>query len=70
MNETLVISSALSTIAYDPQDQALLIRFQDGRVYLYYGVPHDVADELLAAESKGKCFNSTIRGVFLSRLLS
>ena len=42
----------------------LQIEFRDRTVYQYFGVPAEVHDALMRAHSKGRCFNSLIRGRF------
>lgn len=48
-----VKSSNLSAILYRPDDEELLIRFKSGLEYSYEGVPPEVAQQLLDADSKG-----------------
>jgi len=43
----------------------LEIEFRSGAIYRYRGVPTDVYDGLLAAPSKGRFFQSRIRGKFI-----
>jgi len=50
---------------YDPKNQLLAIRFDGGEVYLYSGVPQDVADGMKWATavgvSAGNYFHKYIR---------
>ena len=57
-------SSSLKSIGYDSLEQTLEVEFQHGAVYVYLDVPQDVFEELKAAESKGRFFNSNIRSVY------
>lgn len=50
--------------AYNAEKQTLTVSFPDGDTYEYAGVPQSVADEYLAAKSKGKAFNTLIKGKF------
>ena len=51
----------MRSVGYDAQSQTLEIEFQSGAVYEYLGVPREVHQELMSAESKGQYFNSEIR---------
>jgi hypothetical protein len=64
-----VNSTTLAAIAYDPALQALHIRFRTSALYCYFGVPRNVYEGLLAADSKGNYFNRYIRGQFPFRKL-
>jgi hypothetical protein len=69
MRVDIVASSTLTTVAYDKAHQLLQLGFCSGAVYQYSGVPATVHQELLAAPSKGRCFNETIRDRFPYRLI-
>jgi hypothetical protein len=55
-----VESSSIDSVGYD--DEILEVRFNNGGVYRYFGVPPEVCLELLRAASKGSFFNRRIRG--------
>ena len=57
-------SSNLDTYTYTVQDRTLTIVFQSGARYAYAGVPRDLIDGLVAAESAGKFFAANIRNAF------
>jgi hypothetical protein len=57
-------SSTLTMIAYDSDHQVLWLQFRDGNIYSYCGIPPEIYDALLSAPSKGRYFNSKIRGQF------
>lgn len=60
-----VQSSALEQVTYDPQALTLRTTFRDsGRTYIYRGVPQDVYDGLIFANSIGTFFNAHIRDRF------
>jgi hypothetical protein len=66
MERTAVTSSNVASIGYDPTTQELHVGFKgkDGEaVYSYAGVPKDVYDGLMAADSKGGFINSHIKGI-------
>ena len=56
-------SSLLSSAAYS-DDGTLQLQFRNGAIYLYFAVPRDVFEDLLAAQSKGSYFNRNIRDRF------
>ncbi|MGH8647489.1 MAG: KTSC domain-containing protein [Gammaproteobacteria bacterium] len=62
-----VESTTLATVAYDEAQELLQLEFCSRAVYLYFGVPAVVHQALLAAPSKGRYFNQSIRGRFSYR---
>jgi KTSC domain len=64
MDWTPLASSNLSAMRYDEETRLLQIRFHSGRSYDYKDVPADVADGLKQADSAGRYFNSSIKGVY------
>jgi hypothetical protein len=62
MHTTAVVSTTLSTVAYDSIRNLLQLEFRSGVVYRYFGIPSAVHEALLAAPSKGNYFNRAIRG--------
>jgi len=69
MNRVAVESTTLGTVGYDGVSGILRLEFRSRAVYLYFGVPDSVYEALLAASSKGRYFNSAIRGHFPHVLL-
>ena len=61
MERQEVESSVIGAVGHS---RVLEIQFESGRIYQYFNVPEDVFDEMLKAESKGKYFNSNIRGKY------
>ena len=60
-----VQSTALEQVGYDPASHDLRATFRDsGRTYVYHGVPQEIYDGLLFADSLGAYFNSQIRDQF------
>lgn len=53
MLRSLVSSTSLASIGYDPDSGVLEVEFRSGEVYQYQGVPADVAEEFTEAPSKG-----------------
>ena len=64
MHAAAVESTTVASVAYDASRELLQIEFRDRTVYRYFGVPAEVHDALMRAHSKGRCFNSLIRGRF------
>jgi hypothetical protein len=64
-----VDSSVLASAAYDDERNALALTYRSGRIYRYYGVPREVYEELLAAESAGKYLNEVIRNRYEHELV-
>jgi hypothetical protein len=57
-------STSLNAATYEGQDAFLELEFRNGAIYRYLGVPEQVYQELLSAESKGQYFNQHIRNRF------
>ncbi len=64
MQRVAMQSSVLLSAGYTPSSQTLDIEFHSGEIYRYSPVPERVWHQLLAAESKGTCFNTNIRDYF------
>lgn len=57
-----VTSSMISTLGYDPNQEIMVVQFQNGKTYRYNGVPTGVFLAVLTdRESVGKAFNHHIR---------
>ena len=71
----MVDSSNLEAINYtasaeDPAIGELHIKFrQKGQHYVFYGVPVDVYNEMLVADSIGKFFHSNVKGNYKYEVL-
>jgi hypothetical protein len=58
-------STSLNAATYRQDQGAFLeVEFRSGAIYRYRGVPEQVYQDLLSAESKGKYFNQHIRNRF------
>ena len=64
MRRMPVESSSLAAVGYEAATQRLEVEFVSGRVYRYSGVPEFLFRALLAARSKGRYFNQSIRDRF------
>ena len=60
-------STVIRRFVYDEMEHRLWVEFTTGRKYVYSQVPHEVADALRSAFSKGAYFNSRIRNQFPCR---
>lgn len=58
-----VKSSFIAAIGHDG-DETLEVEFKNGKVYRHVGVPSTHFDELLAAESVGKHYNTKTRPAY------
>jgi hypothetical protein len=61
MEREPVESSVVRSVGFS---RVVEIEFESGRVYQYIDVPEEIYQGMLAAESKGKYFNSHIRGKY------
>jgi len=59
-----VDSSNVSEIGHDPETETLHIRFKDGSLHEYTGVPAEAHEELMASDSKGKYVHEILKGRF------
>lgn len=59
-----VVSSNLSAILYEKEEQTLTVEFKTGARYAYLGVPVATFDGLMAAESKGTFLGKEIKPKF------
>lgn len=57
-----VTSSMIATVGYDPDQELMVVQFQNGKVYRYDGVPSGVFISVATdRESVGQAFNKHIR---------
>jgi len=61
MKRQTVESSNLASIGYDAANEILEIAFNHGGVYQYFGVPKNVYEELMNADSHGRYFVHNIK---------
>ena len=59
-----VQSSMLAAVGYHPQSGTLVVLFNSGRAYEYYGVPIEDYEGLMRAESKGRFMHRNILGFY------
>lgn len=64
MERTLVSSSNINSIGYEPSSSTLQIEFNNGNIYDYYDVPEEQYDALMSAGSIGSFFHANIRKNF------
>jgi lysyl-tRNA synthetase class 2 len=65
-----VESSAIHAIDYQPRARRLRVTFVSGERYAYDGVPGEVHRAFVDADSKGRFFQTEIRGRYEYRRLS
>jgi len=59
-----VYSSNVARIAYDGDNMALFVEFNNGYIYEYDEVPPDVWDQFIAAPSKGKFVHTNLKNIY------
>ena len=57
-------SSNIASIGYNPSSYHLQVEFNSGGVFDYFGVPHEMNDQLMSATSKGRFLRANIIGRF------
>ena len=62
-------STVIRSFDYDAAAQRLVVTFQTGRRYAYFGVPKDAVDAFERASSLGEYFNAAIRDHYRSERL-
>lgn len=62
MRKQTCVSSNIAAIGFN--DTRLYIKFNNGRVYVYFDVPEGVYDQMTKAESVGKFFHSDVRNAY------
>jgi len=59
-----VDSSNVNEIGYDEKENDIFVRFKNGYLYAYFGVPVNVWEDFLNAESKGKFVHTSLKGKY------
>jgi hypothetical protein len=59
---TILKTGSISDVEYDEETQSLEITFRNGRSYTLTGVPPDMYDGLITADSPGSYYNTYLRG--------
>lgn len=54
-------SSMIDNVQYDTDTNTLVVRFQNGWLYIYEDVDEDVFDEIISAPSAGRWFADNVR---------
>ena len=67
MNFETTKSSYIAGLGYDPGNQELFVKFNNGVIWKYFDVPESAHVSLLLAESTGKFYAKEIKGVFTGR---
>jgi len=61
MDRIRVSSTNVLSVGYDEGAQILEVEFKNGGVYSYKGVPKSMHQKFMAAPSKGRFFDASIR---------
>ena len=67
MNRVSVESDMMRSVGHNASTAILEVEFCNGSIYEYADVPRHHYVALLAAASKGRFFNASVRGVFSFR---
>lgn len=59
-----VSSSNIEAVRYDEENQIVYVRFLDGSIYAYKGVPEQEFENLKTAPSVGSYFNRNYKNVY------
>ena len=57
-------SGLLAAVGYNPEKQILAVEFASGAIFHYAGIPADLVQRFVEAESLGKFYTLQIRGKF------
>ena len=57
-------SERILSLEYEDEVGVLRVTFKRGGVYEYYQVPSEVYDGLVIAQSLGKAFNESVKGIY------
>lgn len=60
-------SSVIKAVAWDSEDNTLVIQFNSNTVWAYYNISQEIYQTLIASESMGNFFNKNIRNFFDSQ---
>jgi len=60
-------SKMVKLVRYDSSDLSLEVHLRSGRRWIYLGVPRDVIDEFLSAQSPGWYYAFNIRNTYARR---
>jgi hypothetical protein len=60
-------SSVIKAVAWDSEDDTLVIQFKSNTVWAYYNISQEIYQTFIASESMGNFFNKNIRNFFDSQ---
>lgn len=64
MERQAVESSNIASVGHDATQDILEVEFNSGAVWQYVGVPRDLAEKLVKADSVGQFFKQNVLGKF------
>jgi hypothetical protein len=65
-----VTSSNIMTVGFDADTDTLAVEFKSGHIYHHSGVPSELVERFLNADSKGRFYADNVRGKFKSELMT
>lgn len=68
--EDLDSSSLLTAFGFDRERGIVGVRFKNGHIYHYAGVPSKVAEEFYTSESKGRYYGKAIKGQYTGQKMT
>lgn len=54
-------SDLVQGVSHDPSDDTLTVHFKNGRIYDFAGVPQNVVDQMVTADSVGRFFHQWVK---------
>jgi hypothetical protein len=69
MERKAVSSSNIRSVGHDVTSNTLEVEFTNGSVFQYAGVPRELADQMVKAESVGSFFARNVRSQFQAKRL-
>jgi len=64
MERYSVASSNIRSVGYHAASQTLEVEFLNGGIYQYYGVPGNMYDQMMCAQSKGRFLHMYIKNQY------
>lgn len=61
---SVVDSSWVETVSYDPRVKAMHVELQDGNAYTYYNISEDIYNKVISSGSPGGVINRVVKNGF------
>jgi hypothetical protein len=63
-------SSFIKNVAWDDDSESLLVKFNSGTTWVYFGVPENIYNSMIKATSVGAYFNKNVRDNYSSQRIN